>query len=401
MAQNFFGRDPMVWWIGQVTDPEKGKWYNCTEAYRTKTGEDIYTWRCRVRIVGYHDNADDLPDEDLPLAHVLLPAGESTTGGQGRTMEYQGGEVVVGFFADGEDAQQPIVFGTLYKQEYLADEVDEGMFNKKNQVDFVPWTPPAVVQKMGPTQINENSVAQSPVFRTMSNAFKSLADKAVSTASDNKIQNRVPCEGNEVGRMKLALGEFKDKIQALKAIADYDKHLDPVFGTTFNMAEETKLVVGKVHDATTAIIRRTRAYAVQDTLGKLKTELQDKTPKTLQGATGQASQNLIDVMFCNFEKIQDGMLDYLGESISNLAEQALDIPQCAVEDFLGDMFGQVGSILDSQMGDMFGSLGNITGGAIGGQGGMPSDLFDKGLMFADMAEEILECDGIKLSLIHI
>ena len=395
MASNFFGRDPMVWWIGQVTDPEKGKWYNCTEAYRTKTGEDIYTWRCRVRIVGYHDNADDLPDEDLPLAHVLLPAGESTTGGQGRTMEYQGGEVVVGFFADGTDAQQPIVFGTLYKQEYLADEVTESMFDKKNQVDFVPWTPPAVVQKMAPTQINENSVAQSPVMRTMSNAFKSLADKAVSTASDNKVQNRVPCEGNEVGRIKLALGEFKDKVQALKKIAEYDKHIDPTFGTTFNMAEETKLVTAKVHDATTAIIRRTRAFAVQDTLGKLKTELQDKTPKTLQGATGQASQNLIDVMFCNFEKIQDGMLDYLGESISNLAEQALDIPQCAVEDFLGDMFGQVGNILDSQMGDMFGSLGNITGGAIGGMGGMPSDLFDKGLMFADMAEEILECDGIK------
>ena len=114
MAQNFFGRDPMKWWIGQVTDPEKGKWDKCLESYSTKTGEDIYAWRCRVRIVGYHDNADDLPDEDLPLAHVLLPAGESTTGGQGRTMEYQGGEVVVGFFADGEDAQQPIVFGTLF-----------------------------------------------------------------------------------------------------------------------------------------------------------------------------------------------------------------------------------------------------------------------------------------------
>ena len=85
MAQNFFGKDAMVWWIGQVTDPVKGKWDNCTEAYSTKTGEDIYTWRCRVRIVGYHDNADDLPDEDLALAHVLCPAGQSTTGGQGST----------------------------------------------------------------------------------------------------------------------------------------------------------------------------------------------------------------------------------------------------------------------------------------------------------------------------
>ena len=52
MAQNFFGRDPMKWWIGQVTDPEKGKWDKCLESYSTKTGEDIYAWRCRVRIVG-------------------------------------------------------------------------------------------------------------------------------------------------------------------------------------------------------------------------------------------------------------------------------------------------------------------------------------------------------------
>ena len=24
----FIGRDPMEWWIGQVTDPKKGKWDN-------------------------------------------------------------------------------------------------------------------------------------------------------------------------------------------------------------------------------------------------------------------------------------------------------------------------------------------------------------------------------------
>ncbi len=393
--RNFAGQDAMIWWIGQVTDPVKGKWDKSMESYRTKTGEDIYAWRCRVRIVGYHDNAEDLPDEDLPMAHVLVPPGESVTGGQGRTMEYQGGEVVVGFFADGPDCQQPIVFGTLYKQEYLADEVTEGMFNQKNQVDFIPWTSPDIIRRMSPTQINDKSVAQSPVMRTMSVLNKSLTDKAVSTLSDNKIQNRVPCEGNEVGRMKIAMQEFTDKVKALKTIAEFDKHLDPTFGTTFNMQEELKLVTGKIHDASTAVIRRSRSYAVQDTLGKLKTELQDKTPKTLQGATGQASQDLIDVVFCNFEKIQEGLLDYITDSMENLVNQALDVPQCAVENFLGDMFGQVGNILDSQLGNMFGQLGNITGGAIGGMGGMPSDLFDKGLQFADMAQQILECDGIK------
>ena len=140
--QNFFGKDPIIWWIGQVTDPspEKGDWEGTTERHHTKENpeEPIYTWRCRVRIVGYHDNAEDLPDKELPMAHVLMPPGESTVGGEGSTMNYQGGEVVVGFFADGEDAQQPIVFGTLFRQEYQADQVSTGLFNKKNQVDFVP-----------------------------------------------------------------------------------------------------------------------------------------------------------------------------------------------------------------------------------------------------------------------
>ena len=71
---NFIGRDPMQWWIGQVTDPEKGEWGNSLEKQEAEDGEDIYSHRCRVRIVGYHGSAADLPDKDLPLAHILLPA---------------------------------------------------------------------------------------------------------------------------------------------------------------------------------------------------------------------------------------------------------------------------------------------------------------------------------------
>ena len=53
----------MQWWIGQVTDPDKGKWGDSLEKTRAANGEDLYGFRCRVRIIGYHDCADDLPDE--------------------------------------------------------------------------------------------------------------------------------------------------------------------------------------------------------------------------------------------------------------------------------------------------------------------------------------------------
>ena len=38
-------------------------------------------------------------------------------------MQYQGGEVVVGFFFDGADGQQPVIFGTLFRQSFIKDEL--------------------------------------------------------------------------------------------------------------------------------------------------------------------------------------------------------------------------------------------------------------------------------------
>ena len=40
-ATNFIGRDPMQWWIGQVTDPEKGEWGDALEKTRAADWEKI------------------------------------------------------------------------------------------------------------------------------------------------------------------------------------------------------------------------------------------------------------------------------------------------------------------------------------------------------------------------
>ena len=157
-STNFFGRDPMVWWIGQVTDPDKGEWRDALESTRCEDPDtDIYSHRCRVRIVGYHDCVDDLPDKDLPLAHVLLPPNTPTTAGCGEGMRYQGGEVVVGFFMDGEDGQQPVIFGTLFKQTFVTDSLTTGDFEAKKQTCFQPYIPPQARQQAGKTQISKNS----------------------------------------------------------------------------------------------------------------------------------------------------------------------------------------------------------------------------------------------------
>ena len=138
------------------------------------------------------------------------------------------------------------------------------------------------------------------------------------------------------------------------------------------------------------MIRRGRSWLIQDTLDKLNLNLADKVDKFNQVPTGQATKTLADVIFCNIEKIQDQLLDYLAKSLENMIGQVLDVPICGIENFLGDMFGQINNILDSNLGSMFGQLNSITGGAMP----LPSKTFSKAIKFANIITNVLDCDSV-------
>ena len=383
---NFIGRDAMQWWIGQVTDPDKGEWEDALEKKQAEDGEDINAFRCRVRIVGYHGNDTDLPDKDLPLAHVLLPPNTSTTAGQGQSMQYQGGEVVVGFFFDGTDGQQPVIFGTLFKQSFVTDGLKNSEFDSKKQIDFIPYTPPKVRDRAGKQRIAPSSPwggGFSP-----GELVKTIAQKQKEAATNITIDNFTPCEDNEVSKISNAIKDFTRKMETFQQLNSTDAYVNPIFGGIVDIQQEIKLTSNKIHNSMTKLIRRGRSWVIQDTLEKLSTTLKDKTPKPLQAPAGQATNALIDTIFCNLEKIQDQLMGYLEKSLENMIGQVLDVPICGVENFLSDMFGQINNILDTSLGDMFGQLNAIQGGGIG----LPSSTFTKAIKFANIITNVLDCD---------
>ena len=388
-ATNFIGRDPMQWWIGQVTDPEKGEWGDALEKKRAgdKDEKDIYSHRCRVRIVGYHGCEDDLADKDLPLAHVLLPPNTTTTGGCGETMQYQGGEVVVGFFFDGADGQQPVIFGTLFRQSFVKDELTSAQFNAKKQTCFVPYTPPKVNSNLGKNQVSVNS----PVKKGFSNNEndKVVAENQFNDATKIKIDNATACKDNEVTKIKNTIKDFTEKVQTLQSLNSANTFVNPIYGGIVDIQSEIKLASNKLQNSTTKLVRRGRSWVINETLDKLSLTLKDKTPKTMQAEVGKATKSLTDVMFCNFEKIQDELLDYLAKSLENMIGQVLDVPLCGIENFLSDMFGQINNILDTQLGSMFDQLNSIQGGGIA----LPSKTFTKALKYANFVTNALECDA--------
>ena len=97
--QKIFNKDGFNWWLGVVEDrmdPEK-------------------MGRLRVRIFGYHtDSKVILPTKDLPWATPIQPITSAAISGIGSSpLGPVEGTWVIGFFLDGEDMQQPAVFGTI------------------------------------------------------------------------------------------------------------------------------------------------------------------------------------------------------------------------------------------------------------------------------------------------
>ena len=393
----------MEWWIGQVTDPKKGKWDTALEKTQADNGEEIYSHRCRVRIVGYHGCEDDLADDELPLAHVLLPPNVSTTGGRGESMEYQGGEVVVGFFFDGKDAQQPVIFGTLFKQSFIEDGLKNSEFDIKKQTCFVPYTPPDVRATAGDhersatTESNGNGNGNGSGNGNGNGQWqgnfcksndKSISDENCEYNTEFELNSSTACQDNEISKIQSAMKEFTKKMKTFQKLNSSDVFVNPLYGGVVDIQAELKLTSNQIQNSMTKLIRRGRSKVIGDTLDKLSKTFKDKTPKPKQAVAGEAINKLSDTIYCNFEKIQEQLGDYLMKSLENMLGQVLDVPICGVENFLGDMFGQINNILDTALGDIFNQLNSIQGGGIA----LPSKTFTKAIQFADLITGFLECD---------
>jgi len=111
LKSHFIGRDGFRWWVGQIAP---------TSAWQAQADGGGWGHRYKVRILGYHPyNTSELSDEDLPWAGVLMPTTAGSGGAQfAQSAQVAQGDVVVGFFLDGDNAQIPMIMGSFGKTLY-------------------------------------------------------------------------------------------------------------------------------------------------------------------------------------------------------------------------------------------------------------------------------------------
>ena len=224
LKTNFLGKDGFRWWIGQVA-PE--------DAQGDQINQIGNTWgsRVKVRIYGYHPpNETELKNVDLPWAQVLLsPQGGSGKANRARSLRISPGDIVMGFFLDGDDAQLPVILGMF------ANTPDYYGGTSEYTSPFEPFTGYTSKIKPNPDFIAKNeggdsnqSSQKSPRFVTKEiiedlNEKLEKGEAQLKTLVDSgELQQSLSNASTELqnvlnsGKVQTGLSETKDIIEGLK-----------------------------------------------------------------------------------------------------------------------------------------------------------------------------------------
>ena len=166
---SFMGKDGFVWFVGVVEDRL----------------DPNHLGRLKVRALGYHtENLIKLPTADLPWSHVLNPITSATVSGVGQTpLGAVEGSWVMGYFRDGDAAQEAVIMGTLpgvpgNLPTKVAKNEDDNKYPGKGFQDYVSANYP----KYKETDVNRLAVGDADNPHSTLTLRKADIDEKVSQA---------------------------------------------------------------------------------------------------------------------------------------------------------------------------------------------------------------------------
>ena len=234
------------WWIGQVAPDST--WRDNISPGKIEKPKEIPGWgyRYKVRIIGLHDQGEtEIASDQLPWAQVMYPV--TAGGGQassGQTPNIRQGNMVFGFFLDGQEQQVPVIMGVLGNnaQTALATKIGDNKVTnaQAGSIAVSGYAEPAVGTKdpnlKAPAQglaITKPGVDPSPaavavpgatIETTTSVHGQSAMDQKMEYLLKKKVVMLCPCDlpGSVMKGMQTEIGNLTTDIdKVLKAKQSY------------------------------------------------------------------------------------------------------------------------------------------------------------------------------------
>ena len=362
LKSNFLGRDGFRWWIGQI--PPRETW-----ALQWSKKPQAWGNRVRVRIMGYHpQNTTELADKDLPYAIILVPTNNgSGKNGYKKGLRINQGDIVVGFFLDGDDAQLPVIFGVIGNSKYAVNKEppspfvpfsgytpettpgDKTIVKNETGDDSAEQTPTVNLDKEKIDQLNATTDKIYRQTSTVIGKCVSLAGTDAQTEIQTEVQNAVKEVKGATGQEKLKL--IANKAKKITGIAnsftgDLTVSSAKTLGDKLNGGLNTlyNKVFGITLAATqnTAIAKKAGTAAQAAMLGPVA-KLQKKLP-------------------CVIESVANTMLPDVTSLLTAMLDNVQNFTPCIADQFSGAIFNKVITGIGDALGPELGGVGKILGG---------------------------------------
>ena len=420
LKSNYIGKDGFTWWIGQVAH---------TSVWAEKSEISVEgTWgaRCKVRIIGYHSfDGNILPDEDLPWAQILLdPSFGSSQGGIGGTIHLRGGETCFGFFLDGDDGQQPVIFGLLYRSEGTKNLQTESVIAKEKSSRFKPFTghpgnlvKPSQRDSRNSKNLGDAETSPSPQsiatnvafnsdfgfsssFTTNVSATPQYGDKiagikpgipsastlAVEKKADITLTRPNGCENNLIGQITQIIQDFVAVTNGLDRYLN--AFIDPVLNEIVNVKNLIKKTASQVLGIVKLIINNLRG-TIFKCIAKLFTKLVGLiVPIPQQVYILEAMKKILDTIFCVLEKLPASLLNFL-EDIFNDLVNPINAPACAIEQLTAGILSRLMNDIENALSGIMSGISWLTGGL-----SSISNILNQASSLASQILSFLECTGL-------
>ena len=356
----FLGRDGFRWWIGQVAP---------REAQKDQTDEGKgWGSRYKVRIMGYHPFTDDLEDVDLPWAMCMLP----TTSGSGaanysKSTQLQQGDVVFGFFLDGDEGQVPCILGHFGQ---AAGVKNSGEFGGK----FEPGTGFTGNIKINPkTEIVEETGKPDTTNEQnkKSNTTNSSGTKGKNVDQSGAGKKEIvadTCTPSAISRLALQLETMAQRIEDLQMTgAKLEAEINAVAEAVETQANG---FVGSMfqglYNHLEPQLQAGLSKIYKDKFSEVVAQTGDSPQSYALGhAAGVASQvgevvnikNAENALACVANKVVEGLRGTVADMLKDLLASGLGIAGCVTANFVSKFLN---NIIDDISGAMSGPLSGLS-----------------------------------------
>ncbi len=325
-----------LWWIGQIVDDST--WRDNTNPGKYEDRTSIPGWgrRYKVRIIGLHDQGETtIPSDQLPWAQVMYPV--TAGGGQAGAMDstkLRQGNMVFGFFLDGQERQVPVIMGVLGNN-------SQTVLEQKNSTvaDTVTDTQPGVIAKSG---YSEGTTPKSGSARE--------------TPPDDDLSLQQPDEGppsneNADGIQQTTTADSRRQAKCEEKIALMKPDPKEFISSSLKAIQT---VIENLTNRIDTILQSLQSYA--DAVTNKITDAQEAIQNIIQ----TASQEITKFMKPIFDKIQEFALKILNQGF-NMIIAAL--PSSMRFQFK-DMVQQITELLLCMYNKMTGGLKNQIAGSL-------------------------------------